>query len=155
MGLFATAQTTFSVSILQWIRALETRKTLIYWQMVLLVIQLSQLLSREELLSTPIMMVLQMGQLCSGHNFTKVMLMRLIYLRPGNIGETSTSLFLEASNGVNWNPSTNYTIVGGYVSYDVNASSEQTTSALYTRNLEVVLVRYIKNGILFREVHLE
>ena len=36
---------------------------------------------------------------------------------------------LEASNGANWNPSTNYTIVGGYVSYDVNTSSEQTTSA--------------------------
>ncbi|RZP23130.1 MAG: DUF4214 domain-containing protein [Burkholderiaceae bacterium] len=47
----------------------------------------------------------------------------------GNVGETSTSLFLEASTGANWNPSTNYTIVGGYVSYDVNASSEQTISA--------------------------
>ena len=47
----------------------------------------------------------------------------------GNVGETPISLFLEASNGTNWYPSTNHTIIGGYVSYDINASSEQTTSA--------------------------
>ena len=47
----------------------------------------------------------------------------------GNVGNTPTSLFLEASNGSNWNPTTNYGVIGGYVSYDVNASSQQTTTA--------------------------
>ena len=47
----------------------------------------------------------------------------------GKVGETPTSLFLEASNGANWQNASGHSIVGGYVSYDVNASSEQTTSA--------------------------
>ena len=55
--------------------------------------------------------------------------MHLIYLAQEMLEKLQRSLFLEASNGANWNPSTNYTIIGGYVSYDVNTSSEQTTSA--------------------------
>ena len=53
----------------------------------------------------------------------------------GKTGETVTSLFLEGSNGANWNDTTNYSIIGGYVSYGINASSQQTTSAfLYEKS---------------------
>ena len=129
---FATAQTTFSVSISSaQLGALETRKNI-------------DLLA-DGVIGDPIKSVIVSG----GETFldsdndgftdgtvtapavilTKSNAYALDLSGAGNIGETSTSLFLEASNGVNWNPSTNNTIVGGYISYDVNTSSEQTTSA--------------------------
>ena len=47
----------------------------------------------------------------------------------GRVGDTPTSLFLESSSGVNWTPTNNYSVIGGFISYDVNTSSQQTTSA--------------------------
>ena len=129
---FATAQTTLSVSISSAkLGALETRKNI-------------DLLA-DGVIGDPIKSVIVSGgetPLDSDNDgfadgtvtapsiiLTKSNAYALDLSGAGNVGETSTSLFLEASNGANWNPSTNYTIVGGYVSYDVNTSSEQTTSA--------------------------
>ncbi len=129
---FATAQTTFAVSISSaQLGALETRKNI-------------DLLA-DGVIGDPIKSVIVSGGITSLDSdndgfadgtvtspsviLTKSNAYALDLSGSGNVGETSTSLFLEASNGANWNPSTNYTIVGGYVSYDVNTSSEQTTSA--------------------------
>jgi len=46
----------------------------------------------------------------------------------GKTSEVTTTLFLENSTNANWTPTTNYEITGGYVSYGVNSSSQQTTT---------------------------
>ena len=47
----------------------------------------------------------------------------------GQISGTPSSLFLESFDQKNWQPTSSYDVIGGYVQYGINSSSLQTTSA--------------------------